>query len=80
MSHCNLLITGDGVAIIQKVPLSLIRSTMMVSVHRPKVGGGRSRLGPALNPPLIQCARVATGVGLGGAEQSSDPGSIQAAD
>jgi len=51
----------------------------MVSVHRPKVGG-RSRLGPALNPPLIQCARVATGVGLGGAEQSSDPGSIQAAD
>jgi len=79
MSHCNLLITGDGVAIIQKVPLSLIRSTMMVSVHRPKVGG-RSRLGPALNPPLIQRARVATGVGLGGAEQSSDPGSIQAAD
>jgi len=32
------------------VPLSLISSTVTASLRRPK--GGRSRLGPPLNPPL----------------------------
>jgi len=34
------------------VPLSLIRSTVTASVRR-QGGGGRSRLGPLLNPPLV---------------------------
>jgi len=39
------------------VPLSHTRSAVNDGVSpSPKVGGGRSRLGPPLNPPLIPCS------------------------